>query len=123
MSNVRCDEFEKHEEEWIGVKTKPKVAQHPCCCFDVSCEMEKKEDVYKVNISYFAIIKDGEREVVRYKAPYTLTYSLEKYNKHGETEILASALNETKIGGFSQCLQLVEIFMYSRVIVKDVILS
>lgn len=116
MSEIRCDEIKKREDVWIGAKDEYVITQNPSCHFEVARKINQNENECIVNITYSAIIKDGEQEAVRFEAPYTLTYTIEKYNKYGETEILTSALHETEMDGYMRCLLLVDIFAHAIVL-------
>lgn len=116
MSEVRCDECKKHEDVWIGAKDVYVIAQKPSCNFEVVTKIDQSENECLVNIVYSAIIKDGEQEALRFEAPYTLTYTIEKYKKYGENEILTSALHETEVDGYLRCLLLVDIYAHTIVL-------
>lgn len=115
MENVRCDVYEKVEEIINSKEISKEFQSTPSCEIDVFYTTELANDDFLVNIVFTATIKDGDVSVADIKAPYRLTYTLEKYKKYGKQKLVEGAFREMEMDGITRIMLMMDVFLFARI--------
>lgn len=112
MVDVRCDELEVGE----GVLTTGEERsdyENLSCCLDVEYKHSLSKCLRLV-LTFFIKIKNDDADIIVYSIPFTLTYSLKKYQEFGLDVILKSAVNEVGNEAFEEFHLIVSMYFLKR---------
>lgn len=116
--SVFCDAYEMHETIMEGEEKARNFTNVPTCEVDIDYTTLLEKDCFKVNMTMSSTIKDGDTVILSCRVPFSLEYSLAKYDTYGEMKLLTSAFHEIEEDGYRHIKMTIDVFLFSRVQAK-----
>lgn len=116
MVDVRCDELEIGE----GVLTTGAEGsdyENLSCCLDVEYKQSLSE-CFELELTFHVKIKNDDIDMIVYSIPFTLVYSLKKYEEFSLDVILKSAVNEVGNEAFEEFHLIVSMYFMKKMEVE-----
>lgn len=112
MVEVRCDGLETGEGILIKGDEKSNY-ENLSCYLDVEYKQSVKE-YFQLVLTFSVKIKNDGIDIIVYSIPFTLTYSLKKYEEFDFDIILKSAVNEVGNEAFAQFHMIVSVYFMKK---------
>lgn len=113
--DIRCDNLSIGNEE---LETFEDIDSYDelHCTLDVDYITELKDKGFHLCLTFYIKIKNKDADIIVYHIPYTLIYSLEKYESNSLDTLLKSAVHEVGMQAYSQFALIGTIYFQKKLV-------
>lgn len=113
MTDIRCDELIIGNEE-LDTYEENNRYDALNCALDVDYSSNLQNESFQLCLTFYIKIKNEDVETISYHIPYTLIFSLEKYEAYSLDELLKSAVHEVGVDAYGRFTTISTIYFQKK---------